>query len=125
MIEIHRFSRNKTYSWQPRRFWGTDSGTGPLNSAEIIALASSNTGGSELSNSRLQTKIMSGNGEYIWFAWEASLGDTNGFVVGGLPNSAFTKHIVSFTNAYGHTTNYITYRTNTVQNGTGINIQVT
>ena len=124
-IEASTFSRTKNYNWSPRRFWGTDPGTGPLNSSEIIALASSNTGGSELSNSRLQTRTMDGNSQYIYICWLESLGDTNGFIVNGLPNSAWTKQVVSFTNSYGHTENYITYRTNTVQFGTGINIEVT
>jgi hypothetical protein len=119
------FTRNKTYTWRPRRFWGTSSNGGALNSAEILALPSSNTGGSELSGSRLKKWSIDGNGEYIHYYWEASLGDTPQILVGNLPNSAWTKHTVSFTNAYGHVTNYIGYVTNTIQFGTNILIEFT
>lgn len=119
------FNRLKTYTWRPRRFWGTSSNGGALNSAQILALPSSNTGGSELSGNRQKSWSMDGNGEYIHYYWEASLGDTPQILVGNLPNSAWTKYTVSFTNAYGHTTNYIGYVTNTIQFGTGISLEFT
>ena len=117
--ESNTFNKTKTYSWSPRRHWGTSPNTS-LNSAEILGLASN-----ELSNGYTQTRSMDGNGEYVYFCWLESLGDTSGFLVGNLPNSAFTKQIVSHTNQYGYTENYITYRTDTVQFGTGISIEVT
>ena len=119
------FSRNKTYNWLPRRFWGTNPNGGALDSSEIISLTNSNTGGSELSNTYTQSRLMDGNEEYIHFYWEESLGDTNGFLVGNLPNSAWTRHVVSFTNQYGYTTNYIGYVTFNPAFGTGIKIDVT
>ena len=111
--------RTKTYTWRPRRFWGTSPNTN-LNSSDILGLS-----GDDLSGTYVQSRTFNGNDEYIWFAWSELLGDTNGFIVGNLPNSAFTKEIVPFTNDFGHTENYITYRTNFTQGGTGINIDVT
>jgi len=123
--QLSTFSRNRSYTWRPRRFWGTSTNSGALNSAEILSLFSSNTGGSELSGSRQKNWNMDGNGEYIHYYWEASIGDTSQILVGNLPNSAWTKHIVSFTNSYGYVTNYIGYVTNTVQFGTNILLEFT
>lgn len=119
------FNISKTYTWIPRRFWGTSSNGGALSSSEIIGLASTNTGGSELSGYRQQIKTMSGNSQYIHFYWDSSLGDTSQILVGNLPNSAWNKHSVSFTNAHGYTTNYTGYVTHNPAFGTGIKIEIT
>lgn len=119
------FTRNKSYIWRPRRLWGTSPNGGALNNSEILSLTGTNTGGSELSDTRTKTWSMDGNGEYLHYYWEESIGDTNGILVGNLPNTAWTKHTVSFENQYGHVTNYIGYVTNTIQFGTNISIQFT
>lgn len=125
------FTRNRTFTWRPRMMWGTSSSDSALSSAEIIALPSSVSGGSALVSGITRTFNMDGDGKYIWICHLASLGsaiDDDGnnsrFLVGGLPNSAWQRFTVSFTNSYGHTASYYLYRTDTVQFGTGINIQI-
>jgi len=101
----------------PRRWWGTDPRT-TLAPAEIMELDSN-----ELSSSRAKSFVINGGGEYIYYAYPASYGAAT-FTVNGLLNTAWTLDVVSHTNASGYTQNYNVYRTNTVQNGTGISIVV-
>ena len=100
-----------------RRWWGT-SALSSLTGPQILGLASD-----ELSTGRSKSMTLNGNGEYIYYAYPSAWG-TATFTVNGLLNTAWTLSIVSHTNASGHTENYNVYRTNTIQNGTGIQIVV-
>lgn len=106
-----------TVSFQNRVYWGTSASTS-LNSAGILGLANS-----AFATSRARSFTINGNAQYIYYAYPASFGDAT-FTVNGLVSTAWTKTVVSFTNASGNTSNYNVYRSNTIQNGDGIQISI-
>jgi hypothetical protein len=112
-------SSSTTVSWFNARYWGVSATFGPITSPTILALNGAGVGsGKELASSRVQTRNgINGGGEYLVFAWPTSFG-TPAFVINGLPNTAFTKvdSGYSFVNAYGYTTAYDVWMSNTVQN---------
>lgn len=105
-----------TVSFMQKRYWGTSALTS-LADGDIIALSS------EFSSSRAQSRTMNGNGEYIYFAYPSSFGAAT-FTVNGLLSTAWTLVTRSFINASGYSESYNIYRSNTVQNGTGISIVI-
>lgn len=77
--------------------------------------------GSDLATSKNKTyPAMNGGGKYLIFAWPSSVNGatTPTFLVSGLSNNAFTsvKSAWPFTNAYGVTTNYEVWISNTAYN---------
>lgn len=108
---------NTSVTFLPRAWWGTNANTS-LSSAQILTL-SNNT----LTSTRARSFTINGGGQYIYYAYPASYG-TATFTVNGLLSTAWTLAVVSHTNASGYTQNYNVYRTNTIQNGTGISIVV-
>lgn len=108
---------NSSVTFLNKAYWGTKANT-VLTNADILAL-SSNT----LASSKARTITLDGNGQYIYYCYPASFGDAS-FLVGGLASSAWTKTVQDVTNALGNVTSYNVYRTNNVQNGIGINIQI-
>ena len=108
---------NTSVTFLPRAWWGTNANTS-LSSAQILTL-SNNT----LTSTRSRSFTINGGGQYIYYAYPSSYGAAT-FTVNGLLSTAWTLTVVSHTNASGHTQNYNVYRTNTIQNGTGISIVV-
>jgi hypothetical protein len=103
--------------------WGRSTNTTLDNTA--IQNLHTNGGGSSraFATSRARSFTMDGGGQFIFIAYPAGFGSAS-FTVGGLPNTAFTLTTNSYTNASGYVTNYLIYRTDTIQNGTGINFVV-
>ena len=66
---------------------------------------------------------MSGTGQYFYIAYPQGFGAAS-FTVGGLPNSAWTPFTNSYTNASGYITNYLIYRTDTLQFGSNVGITI-
>lgn len=125
------FQRDLVLTWKPRIYYGTSNISTALNNAQIIALASSPTGGSILNSNIQNTFLLNGNGQYIWICIPAFLGyaiNPNGsnsrFFVGGLANSFWEVFTVNFTNQYGYTSSYHLYRGTTVSFGTNIDIKI-
>lgn len=112
-------SSNTSVSFLPRVWWGTDSKTS-LTSADILLLDNN-----QLSSTRARSLTINGNGEYIYYAYPASYG-TATFTVNGLLNTAWTLTTVMHSNLLtpGNTQLYNVYRSNTIQNGTGISIVI-
>jgi hypothetical protein len=134
-LEDKFFTRDVTYTWRPRIFWGISPKSTALNNAEIEALATSTVdtskSGTKLSNSLAQEFLMDGEGEYLWIAMPQSSGlaieangDNSKFVVGGIANSAWNLFSVNYTNSFGHTEPYYLYKTLYLQNGTGIDVKI-
>jgi hypothetical protein len=99
------------------RYWGVDAQATPDQT--LI----SNLSG-ELATSRAQSRTMDATGgRYLYFAWPSSFGEPS-FIVNGFPNSAWIKTVVSFTNSSGYTSNYWVYRSQYLQNGSGITVVV-
>ena len=140
------YSSSSTIVWSNRRYYGTvdltlygspdltstPSATSSIYSAftDALILGLSGAGGgsgSDLNNSRIQTRTMTGNGSYLVFAWPTSYnpGVPNFYTGSTLPNTAFTKIRSNspFVNSYGYTTNYDVWITNTrYYTSTSINI---
>jgi hypothetical protein len=111
------FSSTYTVNWRHKRWWGTDPNASFV-SANILGLDNS-----EFSTSRAKSFTIDGNGEYIYYAYPAAWG-TATFTVNGFLNTAWTLTVINHTNSSGHVESYNVYRTNTIQNGTGIQIVV-
>lgn len=109
-------SRSTTISFAHKRYWGVSATTNPT-SADVLALSQ------EFASGKGQGRSMDGQGKYLYFAYPASWGDAS-FKVNGLQSTAWTKSVIAFTNASGNTTNFNVYRSNTIQNGTGIQVEV-
>lgn len=103
--------------FQNKSHWGTSANTS-LSSAQILGLANES-----FDTNRDRSFTIDGNGEYIYYAYPQSYGAAT-FHVNGLLNTAWTLFVVSHTNASGHTENYYVYRSNTIQNGTDILVEV-
>jgi hypothetical protein len=108
---------NTSVSFKNKSHWGTSALTS-LSSAQILTLADK-----AFSTNKNLSFSIDGVGEYIYVSYPASYGIAT-FNVNGLLNTAWTLAVVSHTNAEGHVENYNVYRTNTVQNGTDILVEV-
>ena len=103
--------------------WGR-AANASLDNANLQQLHTTGGGaGRAFASSRARSITLDGGGQYLYVAYPASFGSAT-FTVGGLPNSAWTAATNSYTNSSGHATSYLIYRTDTLQNGTGINIVV-
>jgi hypothetical protein len=103
--------------------WGRSTNT-TISNSNIQNLHTTGGGASRaFATSRSRSFTMDGGANYIFIAYPAGFGAAS-FTVGGLPNTAFTLTTNSYTNASGYATNYLIYRTDTIQNGTGINFVV-
>lgn len=109
----------ETVNWRYKRFYGTSSNSNIIDS-EILLL------NSEFSTTRLKTWEQNGNGEYIYYCYPSSFGDNEPnppFLIGNLPNSGWLKTIKDVVISTGEIVEYIIYRSVTIQNGSGIEIQ--
>lgn len=109
-------SKTTSILFKNKNYFGTTA------NADLAALDISAMQNSEFADSRLQTRVISGGGEYMVFSYPASFGEAT-FNVNGLTNTAFTTYVKPYTNSKGFTENYRIYRTNTIQFGT-LTIQV-
>ncbi len=133
---------NTTLTWMNKIYWGkidlsglfvpnpnltTNPGDAALvtafvNSATINGLSGAGVSpGQELATSKSKTmNSMNGAGDYLIFAWPSLVNGAYApiFTVNGLQNTAFTnvKTNWSFTNAFGFTSNYEVWVSNTQQN---------
>lgn len=102
-LSINGKVRTASVRFFPRRFWGV-SASDALTKTQIIALA-----GSELSDSRGKAFTANPAGQYVYYAYLASLADPAGFKIGGF-NEQYVKTTVSVTTAAGLTADYIVLR---------------
>lgn len=134
-LENKFFNRNVTYTWIPRIFWGISPNANVLSDSEIEALPTSTVtasrSGTSLSNSLSQNFLMDGEGDYLWIAMPQSAGlaieadgSNSKFFVGGFAFSAFTLFSVNYTNQFGHSEPYYLYRSDTIQFGEGIDVEI-
>lgn len=103
--------------------WGRTTNA-TLNNQALQALHTTGGGaGRAFATSRSRTISMSGTGQYFYIAYPQGFGEAS-FTVGGLPNSAWTAFTNSYTNSSGYVTNYLIYRTDTLQFGSNVGITV-
>lgn len=103
-------------SFYHKFYWGLDPDT-TVTDPEIIAFSS------QFDTGRANTKTFTAAGQYIYFAYPASWGAAS-FKVNGLPNTAWTLLTRAFVNASGASESFNIYRSNSLQNGSGIEVQV-
>ena len=106
-----------TLQFMGARYWGT-SPQENLADNELLALDS------DLTASRNQSRLFNPAGQYIYFAWPATLGPAAGFLFNGLPNSAWVLTTREVVNSAGAVISYHIYRSEYVQNGENILIEV-
>lgn len=105
-------------AFRSRRWWGV-SASPTLDDAGVLGLA-----GSELATARQQTRTLDATGgRFLWFAWPADFG-APAFWVGGLLNTAWIETLRDHVNAYGYSRPYRLYRSQFLQNGSGIGVEV-
>ncbi len=100
-----------TRSYANNRYWGRSATNVPSNGG-ILAVAG---GGTDLNNSRTKSGfvVTSSGSNYIYYAYPASAGDLTSLTVGGFESlPAFTKNIISVTNASGYVTSFNVYVSN-------------
>lgn len=110
-------SGSRVFTPRFKIFYGV-SASEALDSAGILTLSS------ELSTTLNQSRTFTAANAFIYFAWPASYGNGS-FTVGGLPNSAWIKTTVSFTNSVNYTSDYFVYRSQFRQNGSNIAVVAT
>jgi hypothetical protein len=93
-----------------KRYWGGNANT-TINDAGIQALSQ------EFASSRSMTKTITAAGQYVYVCYPAAWG-TASFTVNGLPNTAWTLSVQSFTNASGYASSYNVYRSDNLLTGT-------
>lgn len=98
-------------------YYGT-SANNSLNNSQVLGLVSN-----VLSSTKNRTITVDGGGNYIYYCYPASMGDAT-FTINGLVSTAWTKTVTNVTNSLGDVTLYNIYKSDTVQNGTNINIAI-
>lgn len=101
---------NTTISFMQKRYWGVSALTS-LNDAQVLALSN------EFASSRAQTRTLSPSGQYVYFAYPASLGAAT-FTVNGLVNTDWILVTRALVNASGYSESYNIYRSTSLLTGT-------
>ena len=99
-----------TLAFRQQRYWGPSSALS-FNDAGIIALSQ------EFATNFNQSRTITANAEYIYFAFPTSFG-TPAFTVNGLLNTAWALTTRVFVNASGYTSSYDIWRSNNLLTGT-------
>lgn len=101
------------FSW--KQYWGA-SDTKYLSNDDILRLTGAGIGsGNEFARTFVRSyNGINGGGKYLVFAFPDDWGVPQ-FVINGIVNTAFTKSVMTFTNATGGVTNYQVWVSNTPQ----------
>jgi hypothetical protein len=104
--------------------WGIASTTS-LDNSQIRNLHTNTPAGAgrEFRTVKGKSVSISGNGQYIYFAYPASFGAAS-FIVNNAPNTAWISNTVTYTNSSGNSSQFLIYRSTDVQFGTSIPITI-
>jgi len=97
-----------SFTFLPKRYWGRTSTAVPDNSTILTSAG----GGSELTSSRAKNgfAVTASGSNQIFYAYPSSYGDLTSLTIGGFESlAAFTKNVISVTNASGYVQNYNVY----------------
>ena len=102
--------------------WGIASTT-TLDNSQIQNLHTNTAAGAgrEFRTGKGKSVSISGNGQYIYFAYPANFGAAS-FIVNGSPNTAWISNTVTYTNSSGNTSQFLIYRSIDLMFGTSIPI---
>jgi len=115
-VEDPSDSSSISINFRNRVHHGTSSNTS-INATELRAMDYT------LDNNRLRSFTIDGNGEYIYIAHPVAYG-VGEIWVGGLLTTSWVQTTLLYPNAGGAGENYYVFRSNTLQYGTNINIEV-
>ena len=104
-------------SFYNRRYYGSNSNSGPLTNAQILSLSKEYCSGRACTHTYDCT-----GGQYIWICYPASFG-TASFTVNNLPTT-FLLTVQSVTNNSGYIESFNCYRSFLSQQGSGITVVV-
>ncbi len=104
--------------------WGIASSTN-LNNSQIQNLHTNTAAGAgrEFRTGKGKSVSITGNGQYIYFAYPSSFGAAS-FIVNNAPNTAWISNTVTYTNSSGNVSQFLIYRSTDVQFGTSIPITI-
>jgi hypothetical protein len=104
--------------------WGIASTTN-LNNSQIQNLHTNTAAGAgrEFRTGKGKSVSISGNGQYIYFAYPSSFGAAS-FIVNNAPNTAWISNTVTYTNSSGNASEFLIYRSTDPQFGTSIPITI-
>ena len=102
--------------------WGIASTTS-LSNSQIQNLHTNTAAGAgrEFRTGKGKSVSISGNGQYIYFAYPSSFGAAS-FIVNGSPNTAWISNTVTYTNSSGNVSQFLVYRSTDLMFGTSIPI---
>ena len=102
--------------------WGIASTT-TLDNSQIQNLHTNTAAGAgrEFRTGKGKSVSISGNGQYIYFAYPSSFGAAS-FIVNGSPNTAWISNTVTYTNSSGNVSQFLVYRSTDLMFGTSIPI---
>ena len=102
--------------------WGIASTT-TLDNSQIQNLHTNTAAGAgrEFRTGKGKSVFISGNGQYIYFAYPATFGAAS-FIVNGSPNTAWISNTVTYTNSSGNVSQFLVYRSIDLMFGTSIPI---
>ena len=99
-------------------YWGTSNQTVLANN-DILAFSN------ELATSREQTRVFDcTGGKYFYFAIPTNMCEGLRFITGGLPFTAMSVETITLTNFLSHMEQYNLYRSDYIQTGSAIQVQV-
>ena len=106
-----------TTQFMNRIYWGVTPSTAPTN-VEI------GNASNQLSNTKTRsiTYDCTGGNRY-WIAYPSRLGDMTNIRVNNMPNNAFVRQVISFTNQHGYTEDYTVYTSINLVYGSNIPVQ--
>lgn len=118
-------NKNATVAFLNRRYWGSSAnpnlGTVDTSLANLVSAGISN----ELSSTKVQNRTIDcTGGKYFYFAWPVVLG-TGTFKVNSLPFTGYILTTINILNGSGFTEQYYVYRSNYIQFGSAITVEVT
>jgi hypothetical protein len=104
--------------------WGIASTTN-LSNSQIQNLHTNTAAGAgrEFRTGKGKSVSISGNGQYIYFAYPSSFGAAS-FIVNGSPNTAWISNSVTYTNSSGNTSQFLIYRSTDLMFGANIPITI-
>lgn len=104
--------------------WGIASSTN-LNNSQIQNLHTNIAAGAgrEFRTGKGKSVSITGNGQYIYFAYPSTFGAAS-FIVNNAPNTAWISNTVTYTNSSGNVSQFLIYRSTDVQFGTSIPITI-
>lgn len=116
--------KSLSISFIGRRYWGTSPDDTLGNNPQTHSFLLSNGFSSELSGSKSQSKIMDcTSGKYFYFMYPQIYGVST-FKVNSFPFTAITQTIQNVTNSVGYSEPYYIYKSNYIQYGSAITVEV-